>query len=66
VISIFFSTRKFFCTRAWAIAIALPACGGSNALAQSGALTPGSLEHQAVTPPLLFREVWQQPPIRVR
>src|ERR1700722_2360380 len=48
----------------WIIAgsIALLACGGSNALAQSSALTPGFLEHPAVTPPLLFREVWQQPP----
>jgi MacB-like periplasmic core domain len=43
VISTFFSTRKCFRTRAGAIAgsIALLACGGSNALAQSNALTPG-------------------------
>ena len=25
-------------------------------------LSPGFLEHEAVTPPLLFREGWQQPP----
>jgi hypothetical protein len=64
VISTFFSTRKCFSTRAWALAglIALLACGGRNALAQSNAQTPGFLEHQAVTPPLLLREVWQQPP----
>jgi hypothetical protein len=54
----------FFTTRAWAIAgsIALLACGARNALAQTGALSPGVLEHEAVTPPLLFREGWQQPP----
>src|SRR5437667_11986485 len=57
MISTFFSTR-----RGWAIAgsIALLACGGRNAFAQTSA--PGFLEHEAVTPPLLFREVWQQPP----
>src|SRR4029450_5161995 len=54
----------FFCTRAWAIAgsIALLACGARNALAQTGAVSPGVLEHEALTPPLLFREGWQQPP----
>ena len=64
MISTFFSTRNCLSTRAWAIAgsIALLACGGRNALAQSSALSPGFLEHPAVTPPLLFREVWQQPP----
>jgi hypothetical protein len=40
----------------------LLAFGGRTALAQSGAPNPDILEHQAVTPPLLFREVWQQPP----
>ena len=51
MISTFFSARKCFSTRAWAIAgsIALLACGGSNALAQSSTLTPGFLEHPAVT-----------------
>src|SRR5438876_11518730 len=64
MISTFISGRTCFSTRAWAIAgsIALLACSGRNALAQSSALTPGFLEHEAVTPPLLFREVWQQPP----
>ena len=63
----------FFCggtsgrTRAWAItgAIALLACGGRSVLAQAGAQTtdnPGFREHGAVHPPLLFREVWKQPP----
>ena len=62
MISTFFSTRKFS-TRAWAVAgsIALLACG-RNALVQSSDLSPGFLEHPAVTPPLLFSEVWQQPP----
>lgn len=36
--------------------------GGSHVLAQSKAADPGFLEHDAVTPALLFREVWQQPP----
>jgi hypothetical protein len=64
VISTFFSTRKGFRTGGWVIAslIALVACAGPNARAQSSALTPGFLEHPAVTPPLLFREVWKQPP----
>ena len=42
-------------------AIVLLACG-ANAFAQDKDLTPFFLEHDAVTPPLLFREVWQQPP----
>lgn len=57
-----FSARNCFRARAIAGSIVLLACGGSSALAQSSALTPSSLEHSAVTPPLLFREVWQQPP----
>jgi hypothetical protein len=59
-----FVTRKRFSTRAWAVAgsIVLLACGGRNALAQSSDLSPNFLEHGAVLPPLLFREVWQQPP----
>ena len=64
MISTFVSTRKCFSPHAWAIAgsIALLACSGSHALAQSSAPNGGFLEHEAVTPPLLFREVWQQPP----
>jgi hypothetical protein len=64
MIPTFFRTGKRFTTRGWTIAglIALFASGGRNALAQSSALTPDLLEHAAVTPPLLFREVWQQPP----
>jgi hypothetical protein len=64
MISTFFSTRSCLSTRAWTIAgwIALLACGGRNAVAQSSALSPGFWEHPPVTPPLLFREVWQQPP----
>jgi hypothetical protein len=59
-----FSTRRCFNARVWAIAgtVALLACGGNEALAQETELTPFFLEHDAVTPPLLFREVWQQPP----
>ena len=59
MVSTFSSTCKSFSI---AGAIALLVCGGRNALAQSGAPNPGVLEHEAVTPPLLFREVWQQPP----
>jgi hypothetical protein len=59
MVSTFSSTCKSFSI---AGAIALLVCGGRNALAQSSAPNPGVLEHEAVTPPLLFREVWQQPP----
>ena len=67
MISTFFSTRERVRTRAWAIAgaIALLACGGRNVLAQSSTQNtdnPGFREHGAVHPPLLFREVWKQPP----
>jgi hypothetical protein len=48
--------------RVFAGAMAVLACGGLNVLAQSAAPKGGFLEHEAVTPPLLFREVWQQPP----
>jgi len=56
--------RKCFNTRTWVIAgsIALLTCGARIALAQSALPTPGFLEHEAVMPPLMFREVWQQPP----
>src|SRR4030095_5760352 len=55
---------KRFSPRACAIAasIVLLAGGGRNALAQSNPTSGGFLEHDALTPPLLFREVWQQPP----
>jgi hypothetical protein len=55
--------RNRFRTRAWALAgsIAVLACG-RHAFAQSGVPSGGFLEHEAVTPSLLFREVWQQPP----
>jgi hypothetical protein len=64
MISTLAGSRHRFPTRAWAIVgtIALLACGERHALAQSNDLTPGFLEHGAVTPPLLFREGWQQPP----
>jgi len=47
----------FSSSRAWAIAssIALLACGGRDVLAQSSALSPGFLEHPAVTPPLQYQ-----------
>ena len=55
--------------RAWAIAGSLALLTfGHGALAQTPAVAapnatnPGFLEHEAETPPLLFREVWQQPP----
>jgi hypothetical protein len=50
-------------TCAWVIAgtVVLFAGGSRLAWAQS-ALTPDYLEHEDVPPPLLFREVWQQPP----
>ena len=62
MISTIVTMRKCVGTHVWAIAgsIALIACGGRNALAQSSG--PGFLEHEAATPPLLFQEVWQQPP----
>ncbi len=44
-----------------AFSIALLACAG-HALAQAPAASPNFLEHEAATPTLLFREVWQQPP----
>ncbi len=64
MISTLFNTRKRFSARAWAIAgsIALLAAGGRGVLAQTSNLSPGFLEHPAVTPPVLFREVWRQPP----
>ena len=59
----FFRTRMRFSARACAItgSIALLACG-RHALAQSSAPNGGFLEHEAITPSLLFREVWRQPP----
>ena len=59
-----FSARKRFGTGTWAVAgsIALLACGGHRALAQESDPSAFFLEHDAVTPPLLFRETWQQPP----
>lgn len=64
MISTFLRTRQCYRSRGWVIAgsIALLACGARDALAQTSAASPGFLEHDAVTPPLLFREVWQQPP----
>ena len=55
------SKRTCLRTRACVIAglILLLACAGRTAVAQS---RPDFLEHEAVVPPLLFREVWQQPP----
>src|SRR5262249_43844553 len=58
MISTFFTTRKRLNTRVWVVAgsIAVLACG-RDALAQSSAPSGGFLEHEAVTPALLFREV---------
>ena len=57
-------SRQRFSPRAWAVAgsIALLASGGRHVLAQSNVQSGGFLEHEAVTPSLLLREVWQQPP----
>ncbi len=54
----------FVSARAWAVVgtLAVLASGGHAAFAQSNAQAPGFLEHEAVTPQLLLREVWQQPP----
>jgi hypothetical protein len=62
MISTFSSTWKR--TRAWAITASIAALMsvGHEALAQTSAPDAFFLEHDAVTPPLLFREVWQQPP----
>jgi len=65
MISTFLNTRRRFSPRAWAIAwsIVLLTCGGGRyALAQTSGTSPGFLEHDALTPPLVFREVWKQPP----
>jgi hypothetical protein len=64
MIATFFGTVKCSNTfvRTIAASVFLLACGGQTALAQPNAPRPGFLEHQAVTPPLLFRETWQQPP----
>jgi len=62
--SMLVAARRYFSRHASgvAVAIALLVCGGRSALAQSSVPTGGFLEHEAVTPSLLFREVWQQPP----
>jgi hypothetical protein len=64
MISTFVRSRMCFSVRAWAIAasVVLIASGSRDALAQGSPQNPGFLEHEAVTPPLLFREGWQQPP----
>jgi hypothetical protein len=56
--------RQRFSPHMWVVAasIVLLAGGGRSALAQSNATSSGFLEHDALTPPLLFREIWQQPP----
>src|SRR3954452_5961568 len=50
------------CVRTIAASIALLAVGERAALAQSSLPSPGFLEHEAVMPAMLFREIWQQPP----
>ena len=64
MIATFFGTRPCVSPRAWVIvgSIVLLAGAGPGALAQQDEQTPFFLEHDAVTPPLLFRETWQQPP----
>jgi hypothetical protein len=64
MISTLFGTFGRFSARAWTVAgaITLLASGAHDSLAQPSASAAGFLEHDAVTPPLLFREVWQPPP----
>ena len=59
-----FSIRKCFGARSFTVAwvIGLLACGNGRALAQPGDQGAFFLEHDAVTPALLFRETWRQPP----
>jgi hypothetical protein len=52
-----------FTAGAWVMAtLATFAVFADSARAQSNAPTGGFLEHEAVTPPLMFRETWKQPP----
>jgi hypothetical protein len=62
MISTVFGTRGRLNSWTLAGAVVLLACGARAALAQSETPKPGFLEHEAVHPSLLFREVWQQPP----
>jgi hypothetical protein len=64
MISGFFSTHKHFGARLLTVAGAfgLLAGVGPAALAQQEDHGAFFLEHDALTPPLLFREAWQQPP----
>jgi hypothetical protein len=66
MISNFLDTSRCFRSHRWAVAgsIVLLMLGGQSALAQSDGPEPYFLEHDALTPPLLYREVWQQPPHR--
>lgn len=54
------TTRNIFCLSV-AMFVALIS-SAHRTVAQSAAPNGGFLEHEAVTPPLLFRESWQQPP----
>ena len=60
----FLGNRGALVSAAWVVAgtIVLFAGVGHGALAQSRALDNNFREHDDLTPPLLFREVWQQPP----
>ena len=60
----FFGTHKHFGTRLLTVAGAfgLLTSVAPDALAQQDDHGAFFLEHDALTPPLLFREVWQQPP----
>lgn len=64
MISAFLNIRKCFGTHTLALAGAfgLFACIGQDALAQRDDHGAFFLEHDALTPSMLFREVWQQPP----
>ena len=64
MISAFTSTRKCFGTHLLATlgAFGCLAVFGQDAAAQQDDHGAFFLEHDALTPPLLFREAWQQPP----
>jgi hypothetical protein len=59
----FVSTRTWFTQACWIAGSILLLIGNSmSALAQSTAPSADFLEHDAMVPPLLFRETWRQPP----
>jgi len=62
MISTRFIARQRSSARASAVAAAITLLACGTAFAQSNETDPFFLEHGAVTPQLMFRETWQQPP----